>query len=81
MSPGTVNSVVYSSETQAQGNGPEYRDAVTDTAWTGYQVGGQWHESFCEGENGLHDVSQLASHYGARGAGIWALGMENNGRR
>jgi spore germination protein YaaH len=54
---------------------------VTDTAWTGYQVGGPWHESFYERENGLRDVSQLASHYGARGAGIWALGMENNGRR
>ena len=61
------------------GNGPEYWDPVTDTAWTSYQVGGQWHESYYEGENGLYDVSQLATHDGARGVGIWALGMESNG--
>jgi hypothetical protein len=66
-------------DSQAQGNGPEYWDPVTDTAWTSYQVGGQWHESYYEGENGLYDVSQLASHYGARGVGIWALGMEGDG--
>ena len=63
-------------DSQAQGNGPEYWDPVTDTAWTSYQVGGQWHESYYEGENGLYDVSQLATHDGARGVGIWALGME-----
>ena len=65
-------------DSQAQTNGPEYWDPVTDTAWTSYQVGGQWHESYYEGENGLYDVSQLASHYGARGVGIWALGMESD---
>ena len=51
---------------------------MTDTAWTSYQVGGQWHESYYEGENGLYDVSQMASHYGVRGVGIWALGMESD---
>ncbi len=65
-------------DSQAQGNGPEYWDPVTDTAWTSYQVGGQWHESYYEGENGLYDVSLLASHYGVRGVGIWALGMESD---
>ncbi len=65
-------------DSQAQGNGPEYWDPVTDTAWTSYQAGGQWHESYYEGENGLYDVSLLASHYGVRGVGIWALGMEND---
>ncbi len=68
-------------DSQAQGNGPEYWDPVTHTAWTSYQVGGQWHESYYEGANGLYDVSQLASHYGARGVGIWALGMESDGAR
>jgi len=68
-------------DSQAQGNGPEYWDPVTDTAWTSYQVGGQWHESYYEGENGLYDMSQLATHYGARGVGIWALGMEGNGAK
>jgi hypothetical protein len=66
-------------DSQAESNGPEYWDPVTGTAWTSYQVGNQWHESYYEGLNGLYDVSQLASHYSARGVGIWALGMENDG--
>ena len=66
-------------DSQAAGNGPEYWDPVTDTAWTSYQVGGQWHESYYEGENGLFDVAQLASKDDARGVGIWALGMESDG--
>jgi hypothetical protein len=65
-------------DSQAASNGPEYWDPVTDTAWTSYQVGSQWHESYYEGLNGLFDVSQMASHFNARGVGIWALGMENN---
>ena len=65
-------------DSQAAANGPEYWDPVTDTAWTSYQVGNQWHESYYEGLNGLFDVAQLAAHYNARGVGIWALGMENN---
>jgi spore germination protein YaaH len=65
-------------DSQAAANGPEYWDPVTDTAWTSYQVGNQWHESYYEGLNGLFDISQLAAHYAARGVGIWALGMENN---
>jgi spore germination protein YaaH len=68
-------------DSQAAANGPEYWDPVTDTAWTSYQVGSQWHESYYEGLNGLFDVSQLAAHYNARGVGIWALGMENNDAR
>jgi hypothetical protein len=65
-------------DSQAASNGPEYWDPVTDTAWTSYQAGGQWHESYYEGENGLYDVSQLVTKDGARGVGIWALGMEND---
>ncbi|HEY6472565.1 MAG TPA: glycosyl hydrolase family 18 protein [Acidimicrobiales bacterium] len=66
-------------DSQAASNGPEYWDPVTGTAWTSYQVGNQWHESYYEGLNGLYDVSQLASQYNVRGVGIWALGMENDG--
>jgi hypothetical protein len=79
MAAGATGGAADIPDSQAQGNGPEYWDPVTDTAWTSYQVGGQWHESYYEGENGLFDVSQLASHDGARGVGIWALGMEGNG--
>jgi hypothetical protein len=66
-------------DSQAASNGPEYWDPVTDTAWTSYQAGGQWHESYYEGENGLYDVSQMVTQAGARGVGIWALGMESDG--
>lgn len=65
-------------DSQAAANGPEYWDPVTDTAWTSYQVGNQWHESYYEGLNGLYQISQMTAYFGARGVGIWALGMENN---
>jgi hypothetical protein len=79
MAAGATGGAADIPDSQAQGNGPEYWDPVTDTAWTSYQVGGQWHESYYEGLNGLFDVSQLVTHYGGRGVGIWALGMEGNG--
>jgi hypothetical protein len=66
-------------DAQAQAAGPAYWDPVTDTGWTSYQVGGQWHETYFESPYGLYEVSQLASYFGARGVGIWALGMEGNG--
>ncbi len=66
-------------DSQAQGNGPQYWDPVTATAWTSYLVGSQWHESYYEGEYGLYQAAQAATKAGARGVGIWALGMENDG--
>jgi hypothetical protein len=57
---------------------PTYWDPVTDTGWTSYQVGTQWYESFFENPFSLYMVSELASHFGVRGVGIWALGMANN---
>ena len=58
-------------DSQAAANGPEYWDPVTDTAWTSYQVGDQWHESYYEGLNGLFDISQLArtTTHAASGSG------------
>ena len=79
MAAGATGGAADIADSQAQGNGPEYWDPVTDTAWTSYQVGGQWHESYYEGENGLYDVSQMVTQDGARGVGIWALGMESDG--
>ena len=54
--------------------GPQYWDPVTETAWTSYQAGAQWHESYYEGPYGLYDVAQMAAqspcagrrHLGAR---------------
>ncbi len=79
MAAGAAGGAADIPDSQAAANGPEYWDSVTDTAWTSYQVGSQWHESYYEGEYGLYEAAQLASHYGARGVGIWALGMENDG--
>ncbi len=65
-------------DSQAESNGPQYWDPVTETDWTSYQVvGGQWHESYYEGEYGLYEISQMAAYFGIRGVGIWALGMES----
>jgi hypothetical protein len=68
-------------DSQAAANGPEYWDPVTETAWTSYQAGNQWHESYYEGAYGLYELSKMASYFGARGVGIWALGMESDGAR
>jgi hypothetical protein len=58
---------------------PQYWDPVTQTGWTSYQVGSQWHESYFESLYGLYDVAQLIARDGVRGVGIWALGMEDDG--
>jgi Glycosyl hydrolases family 18 len=79
MGAGATGGAADIPDSQAGANGPEYWDPVTNTAWTSYQVGGQWHESYYEGENGLYDVSQMVTQAGARGVGIWALGMESDG--
>ena len=66
-------------DAQIQGSGnPQYWDPVTDTGWTSYLVGTQWHESYWESPYGLYLESQLAAKFGVRGVGIWALGMESN---
>jgi Glycosyl hydrolases family 18 len=57
---------------------PIYWDAQTDTAWTSYEVGTQWHETFFEDAASLYDAAQLANSNGLGGMGIWALGMDGN---
>jgi hypothetical protein len=57
---------------------PIYWDSTTDTAWTSYQVDGQWHETFFEVPSSLYDAAQLATSDGLGGMGIWALGMDGN---
>lgn len=60
------------------GGHPIYWDATTDTAWTSYQIGTQWHETFFEVPSSLYDAAQLASSNNLAGMGIWALGMDGN---
>jgi len=57
---------------------PSYWDPVTDTGWTSYQVGGQWHESFYEDPASLYMEAQLAQFFHVAGLGIWALGDDGN---
>ena len=62
---------------QAAGH-PVYWDATTGTAWTSYQVGAQWHETFFEDPTSLYDAAKLAGASNLGGVGIWALGMDGN---
>jgi hypothetical protein len=57
---------------------PIYWDQTTDTAWTSYQVGTQWHETFFEDPTSLYEAAQLAESSNLAGVGIWALGMDGN---
>ena len=57
---------------------PMYWDPVTQSGWTSYQVGNQWHETFFENPTSLYDASQLARFCNFAGVGIWAVGMDNN---
>lgn len=61
----------------ASGN-PTYWDPATQTAWTSYQVGSQWHETFFDNPTSLALKAQLANSFHIRGMGIWALGMDGN---
>jgi len=64
-------------EIEASGH-PTYWDPTTDTAWTSYQVGTQWHETFFDDPTSLALKAQLANSFHIAGLGIWALGMDNN---
>ncbi len=57
---------------------PQYWDPVTDSGWTAYQVGNQWHETFFEDPTSLYDTAQLAQANGLAGVGIWTLGGDGN---
>jgi spore germination protein YaaH len=57
---------------------PVYWDRVTNTAWTSYLVGDQWHESFFENPDSLYLFWRLAQGAGFGGVGAWALGDESS---
>jgi len=58
---------------EAAGN-PTYWDPVTDSAWTAYLVGTQWHETFFDDTTSFYEIAHLANQYGLAGVGWWALG-------
>lgn len=57
---------------------PTYWDPATQTPWTSYQVGTQWHETFFDNPTSLALKAQLANSFHIGGMGIWALGMDGN---
>jgi Glycosyl hydrolases family 18 len=65
-------------DAQATASGTTYWDAATQTAWTSYQAGGQWHQVFFDNVNTLADKVQLAADAHLLGVGAWALGMEGD---
>ena len=57
---------------------PTYWDPTTQTPWTAYQVGTQWHETYFDDPTSLALKAQLANSFHIAGLGIWALGMDGN---
>jgi hypothetical protein len=60
------------------GADPVYWDPVTQTPWTSYQVGTQWHQTWFDDATSLALKAQLADSYHIAGLGVWALGMDGN---
>jgi hypothetical protein len=60
------------------GKHPTYWDPVTDTPWTAYQVGNQWHKTYFDDPTSMALKAQLANYFHIAGVGIWALGMDGN---
>jgi hypothetical protein len=57
---------------------PVYWDPTTQTPWTSFQVGSQWHQTFFDNPTSLALKSDLAASYHIAGVGVWALGMDGN---
>jgi spore germination protein YaaH len=57
---------------------PLYWDPTTQTAWTSYQVGTQWHQTWYDDPTSLALKAQLANWFHIAGVGVWALGMDGN---
>jgi len=53
-----------------------YWDPVTQTPWTSYLVGTQWHQTWFDDATSLALKARLATTYHLAGLGIWALGMD-----
>jgi hypothetical protein len=58
--------------------GHVYWDPTSQTPWTSYQVGSQWHQTFFDNPTSLALKARLANTYHLAGVGIWALGMDGD---
>jgi spore germination protein len=77
-SPSTGSDSPLSYGVIASGNTPTYWDPSTQTAWTSYKVGAQWHQTYFDDPTSLALKAQLANSFHVGGMGIWALGMDGN---
>jgi hypothetical protein len=57
---------------------PSYWDASSQTPWTTYQAGSQWHQVYYDDPTSLALKARLANADGIAGVGVWALGMDGN---
>jgi len=57
---------------------PVYWDPTTQTPWTAYQSGSQWHQVFFDNPTSIALKARLAELAHVAGVGIWALGMDGN---
>ncbi|MGB9112179.1 MAG: glycosyl hydrolase family 18 protein [Acidimicrobiales bacterium] len=53
-------------------------DTVTRTAWTHFQIGKTWHETWYDNPASVALKRALAAHFHLAGVGTWALGFEGN---
>jgi hypothetical protein len=73
---GPPTPVTYSGFTAA--GHPVYWDPITQTPWTSYQVGTQWHQAWLDDPTSMTLKARLANTYHIAGLGIWALGMDGD---
>lgn len=57
---------------------PSYWDRASQTPWTSYQDGSQWHQVYFDDPTSLALKARLANAYRIAGVGVWALGMDGN---
>ncbi len=57
---------------------PSYWDQTSQTPWTAYQSGSQWHQVYYDDPTSLALKARLADADGIAGLGVWALGMDGN---
>jgi hypothetical protein len=76
--PATGSPTPMSYSQIAAGNHAVYWDASTQTPWTSYQVGTQWHQTWFDDATSLALKAQLADKFDIAGLGVWALGMDGD---
>ncbi len=77
---GGPNPVTYSqvATTMASQHLASYWDQSSQTPWTAYQSGSQWHQVYFDDPTSLALKARLANTDGIAGVGVWALGMDGN---